>query len=140
MPLDPRFEEAIRARLGTSAFVRWMGIELGALDEGSCELRLRLQPHHLNPGNIAHGGVVATLLDGAIGLALRTRLGMDATHVTIHLDVQYLSPASDGTLIAQANCVHQGSRTAYGEADLRTEDGRLVARGSATFLIVRGTD
>lgn len=133
--LDPALDRAIRARLRDSKFVPWMGIELVSLDDGASELALVLDEHHLNPGGIAHGGIVATLLDAAIGLALRTRLGMDATHVTVQLHVNYLRPADVGRVVARGTAVHSGSRVGYGEATLLDAADRTLARANGTFMV-----
>ena len=134
--LDPALEPAVRKRFGTSKFAQWMGLSLVGLGEGTSEVRLDLEPHHFNPGGIVHGGVLATLLDGCIGLALRTKLGMDKDHVTVDLNVQYISAMRAGALIGRGKAVRVGDRVSHGEAELTTEDGRLIAKGSATFLVI----
>lgn len=134
--LDPAFEEAVRARIRASLFASWMGLDLTTLDDGTSELRLRVEPHHLNPGGIVHGGVIAGLLDAAIGLALRTRLGADRTHVTVNLSINYVRPCAGGTLIARGRAVHSGDRVGFGEAELLDRDLRLLARATAAFLVV----
>ena len=137
MPIDPELEPLIRKRFGSSRFATWMGMTLQRIDDGESELRLEVQPHHLNPGGIVHGGVLATVLDACIGLALRSKLGMSTEHVTIELDVHYLSPARTGALVGRGRAVRVGGRVSYGEADLFADDGTLVAKGTATFLIVQ---
>jgi len=137
MALDPSFEALVRERLRHSSFASWMGITLVGIGDGESELRLDLEPHHLNPGGIVHGGVLATLLDACIGLALRTKLGMDAEHVTIKLDVNYLAPARTGVLMGRGKAVQTGRRVSYGEAEISGEDGTLVAKGTATFLVIK---
>lgn len=139
MPLDPELEPLIRKRFGSSDFANWMGMKLVRVGDGESELRLDVQPHHLNPGKIVHGGVLATLLDSSIGLALRSTIGMTTEHVTIELDVHYLSPARTGALIGKGKAVRVGGRVSYGEGELFTEDGTLVAKGTATFLIVQAS-
>jgi len=134
--LDPELERAMRERFGAAAFAKWMGLELGALDEGSSEVLLQLEPHHLNPGGIAHGGIIAGLLDAVIGLAQRTLLGMGSAHVTLELHVNYLRPARPGLLIARGTAVHRGKRIGYGEATLLDSAEAVLARGSATFMLV----
>ena len=137
MPIDPELEPLIRERFTSSRFAKWMGIELVGFGDGESELRLDLEPHHLNPGGIVHGGVLATLLDGSIGLALRSKIGMTTDHVTIELTVHYLSPARTGYLIGKGKAVRAGGRVSYGEAEVFSDDGRLLAKGSATFLVVQ---
>jgi uncharacterized protein (TIGR00369 family) len=134
--LDPQIESAIRARIEDAPFARWMGIELASIDEGSAEFRLRMEPHHRNPGGIAHGGVIASMLDAAIGLALRTKMGTSSTHVTVQLQVNYLKPIREGAMIARGTAVYGGSRMGYGEGTLLDENGTVLARANATFLVV----
>jgi len=134
--LDPETEAAIRARFAAADFSRWMGLELISIDDGTSELRLKLQPHHLNPGGIAHGGVVAAMLDVAAGLAHRSKLGPDATHVTVQLHINYLKAVGAGVVIARGVSLQTGRRVGYSEATLYDEDDRILARASATFLIV----
>lgn len=129
-------ERVIRQRVGASAFANWFGMEFAHFGDGECEIRLALQPHHLNPGGIIHGGVVATMLDAAIGLALRTKLGLGSAHVTLNLNIQYIGMATGGTVIARGRAVHPGKRAAHGEGSLESEDGRLLARGTGTFITV----
>ena len=135
MKLDPNFESAIRSRAGSSPFTRWMGYELVSIDDGSAEIRLPLQEHHFNPGGIAHGGVIASLLDSTIGLALRTKIG-EASHVTVQLDIHYISAARAGVLRGIGTAVHSGKRMGYGEARVLNDDDGLVATGAATFLVL----
>lgn len=134
MTLDPKIVEAARARFEASEFAQWVGLELVSLDDGTSEVALDLKPHHLNPGGLAHGGIVATLLDISMGIALRTRLQQGWTHVTVNLDVQYIDAARDGRIIARGRAVKSGGRVTYAEADLVHEDGRLLARSSGTMI------
>lgn len=134
--LEDDLAETIRERFATSAFARWMGMELAHVTDGASEIHLAVETHHLNPGGIVHGGIIATMLDAAIGVALRTRLGFDRTHVTVNLSIGYLRPLRAGAMVARARAVHSGERVGYGEADLTDADGALLARGTATFLVV----
>lgn len=138
--LDETMRLAITERLGEAPFARWMGIELGGLDDGEGVLKLSLQPHHLNPSGIVHGGIIASMVDAAIGLALRTKIGMEATHVTVQLNVTYIRAVRGGTLTAHGTCVHAGGRMGYGEATLTDADDRILARATATFMVVSGMD
>ncbi|MFA5891493.1 MAG: PaaI family thioesterase [Actinomycetota bacterium] len=136
--LNDEFEAQVRKRMGNSAFSQWMGLELVSLGEGTSEVRLTLEPHHLNPGGIAHGGVIASLLDVAIGLAHRTQLDHSSAHVTIQLQINYLRAVTAGTITAHGTSVHAGSRTGYGEATLTDESGKPLARATGTFLVLPG--
>ena len=140
MPLDPVVEQTIRDRFGSSEFARWFGLRIAVIGDGISEVHLDVQPHHLNPGGIVHGGVIAAMLDGAIGLALRTRLGIGSRHVTLQLDVQYISMVKTShlpvLLVAKGTFVHAGSRAAHGEASLFDAGRRLIARATGTFMTI----
>lgn len=135
--LDPALVDAIRARFETADFSQWIGLELVSLDDGASEIRLKLEPHHLNPGGIVHGGVVAAMLDVAAGLAHRTKLGLDATHVTIQLHIDYMKAVRSGVITARGRSLQTGRRVGHSEASLWDEEERQLARASATFMIVK---
>jgi uncharacterized protein (TIGR00369 family) len=126
----------LRNHVESSAFHAWAGLDLVRVEVGEVEVALPLQPHHLNPGGILHGGLIATLADTAIGLAVRSSLPADRTHVTAQLDVHFLERVDHGTVRATGRAVRVGARMAYGEGDVRDGDDRLLARASGTFIVL----
>lgn len=133
--LEEEFATAVQQRFQASAFNEWFGTELVRFGDGEIEVSLVLKDHHLNPGGIIHGGVIASLLDIAIGLALRTRLPVEFAHVTTQLHINYLKPCRSGRVTAIGTAIHQGRRTGYGEATLVDDRDRMLARASGSFLI-----
>ncbi|HXY73106.1 MAG TPA: PaaI family thioesterase [Actinomycetota bacterium] len=134
--LDQKALETLRRHVESSAFHAWAGFELVSVEVGIVEMALDLEPHHLNPGGILHGGMVATLADTAIGLAVRSALPPDRTHVTAQLNVHFLEKVGGGRVRALGRAVRVGGRMGYGEGDVVDEDGRLVARASGTFIVL----
>ena len=53
-------------------FVQSLGTEMVACGDGLCELQLALVDQHMNGREVAHGGVVMTLLDVAMAHAARS--------------------------------------------------------------------
>jgi acyl-CoA thioesterase len=137
MGISPDVDAAIRARLEASEFAAWMGLEVVSFDDGASELRLPLKPHHRNPSGVVHGGVVASLLDAAIGLALRTKLEMTSQHVTLGLDIHYIAISRGDVMTARGRVLRSGRQAAHGEAEVFDEDGTLLAKGAATFMTLR---
>lgn len=135
--LDPAFEAQIRSRMSGSPFGEWFGITEVEFGDGECTMWLPLKEHHLNPGGIAHGGVLATLMDMTIGIALRTTLGPKGAHVTTNLTINYLRATMPGTIRSHGKAVHVGGRLSFGEGALYAADDRLLARGTASFSNVR---
>ncbi|GJD34592.1 uncharacterized protein (TIGR00369 family) [Methylobacterium aerolatum] len=111
-------------------FVRYCGIEALEAAEGRTRLRLRLRPEHGNNLGIAHGGILCTLLDVALGTAARLTVG--APVVTLDMQTRFLNPGR-GTLTAEGRVVRAGSSVLFCEAEIRDEGGALVA--SATGIL-----
>ena len=53
-------------------FVNDLGVEFLAADAGRATIALQLHARHLNSWNVAHGGVIMTLLDVAMAVAGRS--------------------------------------------------------------------
>ena len=89
-----------------------------------------------------HGGIAATLIDTAGGLALRTALEdpLAGSIATINLNVNYLRPAT-GDLTATAEVIRAGSSVGVSEVTVASTspDGetREVATGQAAYRIFR---
>jgi uncharacterized protein (TIGR00369 family) len=111
-------------------FVTFCGIEAVAVSEGRTRLRLALKPEHANNLGIAHGGVICTLLDVALGTAARLRAGRPV--VTLDMQTRFLSPGR-GVLSAEGRVTRAGRSVIFCEAEIRDAEGELVA--SATGLL-----
>ncbi len=121
-------------------FNDFLGIEIVEAVAGECMMRLALRPEHMNPNDVAHGGVVSTLIDAATGTAVRTllleRSESERVHVTVDLHVTYLAPAFGKELVAKARVMRGGRTAVFSEAEVRDDTGRVVARGTVTYLLV----
>ncbi len=91
---------------------------------------------HLQALGLVHGGVIASVLDSAIGLNVNMELAkFKKTAVTAQLNVHYLRPVKEGKIVGSGKILHMGSRVAVGYGEVRNEKGELVATGTATFYI-----
>jgi uncharacterized protein (TIGR00369 family) len=129
--------DALAAAVRDSAFYRWSGIELAEAAEGTVTLRLALAAHHVNIQGLAHGGVLATLADAAMGLAIRSAVEPGRRHVTVAMDVHYLRPVTRGSVTATGRAVRVGTELGYAEADVTDERGRTIVRASGTYSVSR---
>ncbi len=89
-------------------------------------------PDHFNgyPG-VAHGGIVAAVLDETAGRSILTTGGFDDLMVTAKLEVVYRRPTPTGVpLLAIGRLVRRTEARAEAEAELRLPDGNLAARAS----------
>ena len=51
-------------------FHPYLGLEVRKKEDGVAEATLDLGPQHLNQRGVAHGGMIAALLDSALGAAV----------------------------------------------------------------------
>jgi uncharacterized protein (TIGR00369 family) len=117
-------------------FYRFMGIRLTKLGWGCSEIRVRVGRGLTQQAGFAHGGVSASLVDSAVGLALCTMIDHGSAITTIDLQVNFLAPAKPGSLTARGRIIHKGKRTAVGDSRVTAKDGKLVSKGTATYLIL----
>jgi len=127
----------LRDRLQGSEFYRWAGVELIDAFPGQVEIALEAGPQHLNLQGLVHGGILATLADTAMGLAVRTVLQPGRRHVTVQLGVEFLSPGRPGTIVAHGRSVKIGSQLGFAEADVMDPAGRLLAKAHSTLSVTR---
>jgi uncharacterized protein (TIGR00369 family) len=118
-----------------SPFYRWSGMRVGSVESGSVRVSLDLGDHHANLQGFAHGGVLATLADAAMGLSVRSALEPGRRHVTIELGVRYLRAIKTGTVTATGRAVRIGREVAYAEATITDEHGTDLARASGTYSV-----
>src|SRR5262245_10075287 len=129
--------EDLAALIEGSPFYRWSGMRVAAAEAGSVTLALDLEEHHGNLQGFAHGGVLATLADAAMGLSVRSALEPGRRHVTIELGVHYLRAVRAGTVTATGRAVRVGRDVAYAEAVVADDRGTDVARASGTYSVTR---
>jgi uncharacterized protein (TIGR00369 family) len=129
--------EELRALVADAPFYRWSGMAIAEAEDGSVTLELELADHHLNIQGLAHGGVIATLADAAMGLSLRSALEPGRRHVSVEIGVHYLRPVTRGRVRAIGSAVRIGREIAYAQADVLDANDRLSARADGTYSVTR---
>jgi len=110
---------------------------LAAVDEGFARFEGVPDESLENPMGTVHGGVVATLLDSAMGCAVMTTLDDKTAYTTSQLGVHLVRPitAKMASYAAEGRVLHRGSRIATAEARLLDDKGTLLAHATTTCLI-----
>ena len=119
----------------TGGFAGSLGIRVDDTDEGGARLTLEVTDEHLNPAGTLHGGVLATLVDTAMGQAVRTVSGEGDVPATSQLTVTYLRPGKPGQVAVSASVRTRGEHLTVCEADVE-QDGRAIAHAVATFALL----
>jgi acyl-CoA thioesterase len=124
-------------------FISWVGFQTTDRREGYALSELEVEPRHLNPYGVLHGGVLYAMADTGMGAALASTLGAGETSATIGINIVYIAAVTSGSVKCASRVVQRGSRIATLECELHntSERGeRLVAKALGTFALfqVRG--
>jgi len=121
-------------------FVEALGFELHAFADGHAELRVDLGQAHLNSWDVAHGGVLMTLLDVAMAHAARSIHAHEADFgpgvVTVEMKTSFMRPG-EGRLRALGKLLHRSTTMAFCEGSVLDDDGHLCAHATGTFKYLR---
>jgi uncharacterized protein (TIGR00369 family) len=94
----------------------------------------RLSRRHTGPPGYAHGGIIATILDEAMGKANRIS---KVTAVTQSMTVEYLRLVPlDKPLVAEGRQRSIKGRVHVNVAELRSVEGEILARSEGTFIAI----
>jgi uncharacterized protein (TIGR00369 family) len=122
----------------TESFVETLGVHGRTADDGTARLELDATERHLNEAGTVHGGVLATLVDTAMGQAVRSLTGADDVPATSQLTVTYLRAGKPGRLEVVGRVSKQGEHLTVCEADVEQE-GRTLVHAVATFAVLHTT-
>ena len=90
-----------------------------------------------NPAGTVHGGLAATLLDSAMGLAVQSMLDKGFAQTTLEFKISLVRPITPqtGLVKAEGKVISCGRRVGTAEGKLTDKDGRVLAHGTTTCLI-----
>ena len=114
-----------------------LGIEMLDVKKGWAKLQLPFAKKLTHPYGIAHGGVIFSLADSAVAMALLGLVEKGERFTTVEMNINYVSPFREGNITAEARIVNKGSRIALGDVDVRDDQGGLVAKCLATYTIMK---
>ena len=96
--------------------------------------RFVLGERYQGGGGAAHGGIIAVLLDEAMGKVCRFR---EVRAVTAELSVEYLKPVSvEKEIVVEGREVEQNGRNLFMAGEIRSGSGELLARGKGRFVVI----
>jgi len=120
----------------TIPFLALLGVVPEYAEAGKSRISLVIKPEFENSFQIAHGGVVMTLLDFAMGAAARSTVNQQLGAMTIDMNVSFLRP-SIGKIVVEGSVLKFGKTIHYCEAIVLNEAGEVTAKSSGTFMLRR---
>jgi uncharacterized protein (TIGR00369 family) len=140
MEADDAIEEDLRRRIAASPFHSGFGVEVERARRGEVRLAWQARDEHRNLQGLVHGGVLATLVDMAMGLAVRTVVGETRRHVTIEMTVHYLRPTAPGRLRALGTTERVGSQIAFADGTVFDAHDRILVRATCAYSVTGDRD
>ncbi len=133
--LPPNIQAILRKASPAS---RYLGLEFIECDpeKGRIKVAYQASDQLCNLWGGIHGGMIAAMMDDVLALAFGLVLAWGQITPTLELKTSYLQAARPGRLTAEAAIIRRGKSISFAEAELRSADGELLARASATASIV----
>jgi uncharacterized protein (TIGR00369 family) len=128
--------------LPLNTFAETLGYDISEAGSGRVVVTATPDGRHLNPAGTVHGGLAATLLDSAMGLAIRSTLEKGADATTLEFKISLTRPITPdtGPIAAEGVVLSRGRRIGTAEGRLTDAQGRLLAHGTTTCLILPTPD
>ena len=136
--VNPAYIEELKKVVKKSPYPRHMSMVLDHIEIDRADIVIHLADYHLQPYGIVHGGVIATLIDTATFWAAFLRIPDPDGLVNIDLKLNYLQPVIDGRLTARGTCLWPGNTISYSEAKVFDDNGKLIAHGTSTLMLLKG--
>ena len=115
-------------------FLAHLGVVPEFAKDGKSRISLIIKPEFENSFQIAHGGVIMTLLDFAMGAAARSTRSLAMGAMTIDMSVSFLRP-SIGKIIVEGSVLKAGRSINCCEAVVLNAAGEITAKSSGTFIL-----
>ena len=128
----------IEGRLPSPPIGATMGFRLVEVELGRAVFEGEPGPHLLNPLGGVHGGVALTLIDSAAGCAVHSELPAGVGYTTVETKVNFTRPIAPdgGTIVCEGRVLSLGRQIATAEAKLLSRDGKLLAHGTSTLILL----
>jgi uncharacterized protein (TIGR00369 family) len=126
----------IKQYIDSNAFSRLIGMHFQIIKLGEIKYEVLVTNQHLATPNAAHGGLVAALVDGALGVAgLSLVCHQNKVVSTIEYKLNYLSPVKlNDLLVANAKVISDGKRILVIECEvISMPETIMVAKAIGTF-------
>lgn len=118
----------------SDSFLDLLGMRVEESAPDFCRMRLPFRPALLRNGGIMHGGAIASLLDTAGVMAIKAGMESEISGIpTITMTVNYLAPARETDVLAEARIIRRGRSLVFGEVKASSSSGELLATAQVVY-------
>lgn len=137
--LNTEYVQLVNQLVNHSPYFELLSMKILDAGLGFSRLEITLAPKHLQPFGFVHGGVFSSIIDAAAFWAIFYEIeDQNASATSVDLKLNYLAPAVSGKLIAKGRRIKLGKTLGYAEATVTDENGKLLAHGTSTLMILPG--
>lgn len=129
-------EKLIEVYQQMNNFGRLLNLKLTQFGLGNVTYALTINKSHLATQQAAHGGVIAAMMDGVLGVAALTVSAKQLKLVaTVEFKINYLAPALlNDELIGEGKVIKEGQRIIISEGTIfEKKSEKIVAKAIGTF-------
>jgi uncharacterized protein (TIGR00369 family) len=130
---EPQLEQLLR----DVAFTREFGFTLHSIADGQCTINVPFRAAFERPGGIVSGQVFMAAADVAMWLAIKTKLGIGDSSVTVEMKTNFLGSARKQSFRCIARVLKLGRQLIYGSAECLDEEGELLTHHTLTYIRVQ---
>jgi acyl-CoA thioesterase len=114
----------------------YLGMDVGPGESGRARAAITVGDEHLNPNGVVHGAVLFAMVDTAMGSATMSVLPDDQYCASVDVQLRFIRPASEGSLVAEVEVLKRGRSVVHLEGRVSDDSGRLVATAAGTFTVI----
>ena len=124
-------KKILDSRNANNPYAALLGIRVEEIGPGTARAVMTLEPRHLNPVGVPHGGVYFSLADTACGSAMASH-GYYA--VTISTSYEFLRSGRPGDTLSAGAREIKGGKTICGfDVRITNQEGTPLGSGTFTF-------
>jgi uncharacterized protein (TIGR00369 family) len=116
-------------------FMKHCRIERVEAPEGAARFLVEAMSPLTNTRGYAHGGLLMTMLDLALGHAAQAAVAGATSFATIDMQTAFLRPGA-GRITAEGRVLRAGREIVFCEGEVRDAEGAMLARGSGVFKAI----
>ena len=135
---NPAYAARLLDVVNSAPYFELISMKIREIGVGYSLIETDLDKKHLQPFDLVHGGVFASLIDTAASWALF--YGIEDQHAgltSVDLKLNFLAPAVSGKLITKGRQIKMGKTLGYAEAQVTDETGKILAHGTSTIMILQ---
>ena len=136
MQIKESYEKALRSAVASAPYYQLLKISLDQIDDGFARFRMPFRKELTQAYGVVHGGAIATLADTSVAFAMMTMIQPGEKVTTVEFKINFLAPITEDDMIGEARIINRGKRLALADMEVKTDAGKLIAKGLATYIIL----